>query len=146
MEQRITMITLGVDDLEETRRFFEQGLGWRPADFDSDEIYFYAAGGMAVGLFGRDALAADAGIAAGAPGVPAVSISWNGRTRDDVDAAFAQAVAAGAVPLKRPQEVFWGGYSGYVRIPGGHLLEIAHNPVFPLDDDNVMQLPPPKAS
>ncbi len=146
MEQRITMITLGVDDLAATRRFFEEGLGWKPAGFDSSEVCFYDMGSTALGLFGRQALADDACVTAGEAGFPAVSLAWNGRTRDDVDAAFARAVAAGAEPLKQPQEVFWGGYSGYVRIPGGHLLEIAYNPVFLLDENSVMQLPVPKDS
>ncbi|HOV03549.1 MAG TPA: VOC family protein [Hyphomicrobiales bacterium] len=144
MDQRINMITLGVDDLAAARRFFEDGLGWRPAGFDSEAIAFYDAGGTALALFGRGDLAADAGIADDGRGFSGVTIAWNGASEAAVDAAFARAVAAGAEPVKTPVAVFWGGYSGYVRIPGGHLLEIAFNPVFPLDDCGRVTLPSPK--
>jgi len=144
VEQRITMITLGVDNLDAARRFFEDGLGWRPAGFDSDAVVFYDTGGTALALFGRAALAEDAGVAVGGPETNTVSIAWNGHSRAEVNEAFDRAVAAGATPVKVPQEVFWGGYSGYVRIPGGHLLEIAHNPLFELDSSGVMRLPAPK--
>ena len=144
MEQRLTLITLGVEDVAATRRFFEDGLGWRPADFDSDDVVFYDTGGTVLALFGRAALAADAGLADDGHGFAGVTIAWNGASREAVDAAFAEAVAAGAEPVKPPEAVFWGGYSGYVRIPGGHLLEIAHNPGFPLGPDGSMTLPPPK--
>ena len=146
MEQRITMITLGVEDIAEARRFFEDGLGWRPADFDSDAIVFYDTGGTVLGFFGKQALADDACVPFEDAEFKSASIAWNGRTKAEVDRTFAKAVNAGAEPVKEPQEVFWGGYSGYVRIPGGHLLEIAYNPVFLLDENGVMQLPPPKSA
>lgn len=144
MEQRLTLVTLGVPDVAAARRFFEDGLGWRAAEFDSDEVAFFDCGTCALGLFGRGALAHDAGVADDGGAFPATSIAWNGRTRDEVDAAFARAVAAGAEPVKPPEEAFWGGYSGYVRIPGGHLLELAHNPGWPLDEAGRMVLPPPR--
>lgn len=143
MEQRLTLVTLGVEDLAGARRFFEEGLGWRPAGFGGDDVAFYDTGGSILGLFGRAALAQDAGVADDGGVFTATSIAWNGRSEAEVDAAFAEAVAAGAEPIKPPQAVFWGGYSGYVRIPGGHLLELAFNPVFPLDASGRMQVPPP---
>lgn len=120
MEQRLTLITLGVPDVGEARRFFEDGLGWRAADFESDEVAFFDLNGCVLGLFGRAALAEDAGVRDDEGGFTATSVSWNGRTREDVDRAFARAVSAGAEPIKAPEDVFWGGYSGYVRIAGGH--------------------------
>lgn len=142
MDQRITLVTLGVDDLAESRRFFEDGLGWQRAKVESDEVAFYQCGSMALGLFGRKDLATDAGLEDNGSGFVPCSIAWNGRTEAEVDAAFSKALAAGAKALKRPEKVFWGGYSGYVRIPGSaHLLEIAYNPGFPLDEDGAVQLP-----
>ena len=143
MEQRLSMVTLGVDDLTTARLFFEVGLGWRPAGFESDAIVFYQTGSVAIALFGREALAEDAGVAAAGHGFSGVTIAWNGRSEAEVDAAFEQAVAAGAEPIKPPQKVFWGGYSSYVRIPGEHLMEITYNPLFPLDARGGITLPPP---
>lgn len=146
MEQRITLVTLGVEDLTRARAFFEEGLGWRRAAIDSDAIAFYQCDSVALALFGRTALAEDAGVpdsgdAQGDAFIP-VTIAWNGRSEAEVDAAFAEAVAAGAEPLKRPTQVFWGGYSSYVRIPGSeHLLEIAYNPGFALDAAGRVTLP-----
>ncbi len=153
MEQRISLITLGVDDLTAARAFFESGLGWRRAAVESEGIAFYQCDSIALALFGRRDLAADAGLetpdeaeapkeAGGNPAFQAVTIAWNGRSEAEVDSAFAQAVAAGAQPVKPPQRVFWGGYSSYVRIPGSpHLLEIAFNPGFELDGEGRICLP-----
>ncbi|MEZ5841740.1 MAG: hypothetical protein R3D02_15375 [Hyphomicrobiales bacterium] len=88
MEQRLSMITLGVEDLGAARRFFEDGLGWRPAGFDSDAVVFYDTGGTALALFGRRDLAADAGIPDDGKGFSGVTIAWNGRSTAEVDAAF----------------------------------------------------------
>ncbi len=142
----MTLVTLGVPDVGEARRFFEEGLGWRAAGFDSEDVAFFDMNGCVLGLFGRAALAEDAGVNDDEGLFTASSIAWNGRTPAEVDAAFSRAVAAGAEPLKAPEAVFWGGYSGYVRIPGGHLLELACNPAWPLDDNGHMQLPPPAVS
>ncbi|WP_321505227.1 VOC family protein [Breoghania sp.] len=146
MEQRISLITLGVDDLATARAFFEAGLGWHRAAFESEKIAFYQCGSMALALFGRADLAADAGLdlpeGADDADFQAVTIAWNGRSEAEVDSVFEEAVAAGAQPLKSPHRVFWGGYSSYVRIPGSpHLLEIAYNPGVTLDQDGRICLP-----
>ncbi|NRG19439.1 VOC family protein [Rhizobiales bacterium] len=146
MEQRISLITLGVDDIAEARRFFEDGLGWRPTPFDSDEVAFYQTGSCVLGLFGREDLAKDAGVSPEGSGFTPFSIAWNGRSEAEVDAAFAKAVNAGAEAVKHPEKVFWGGYSGYVRIPGGHLMEIAYNPFWEMGEDGAIKLPPPAES
>ena len=88
MEQRLSMVTLGVDDLAAARAFFEAGLGWRPAGFDSDAIVFYQTGTAAIALFGRQALAEDAGVAAAGQGFSGVTIAWNGRSEAEVDCRF----------------------------------------------------------
>lgn len=142
MEQRITLVTLGVDDLAVARRFFEEGLGWQRANVPSDDVAFYQCGSMALGLFGRTDLAKDAGLSDDGSGFIPSNIAWNGRSEDEVDTVFAKAVSAGAAPVKQPERAFWGGYSSYVRIPGtGHLLELAYNPGFPLAEDGAVQLP-----
>lgn len=126
MDQRLSLITLGVDDLARSRAFFEDGLGWRPASANPD-VCFYQLPGLALGLFGRQPLAEDAkrpidGAFSG------VTLAINGRSREEVDAMYAQALAAGALALKPPEEVFWGGYSGYFADLDGHTWELAHNP------------------
>lgn len=126
MDQRISLITLGVDDLPRARAFYEDGLGWAPVSAQ-DSVCFYQLPGLALGLFGREALAEDAqhpidGRFSG------VTIAINGRSREEVDAMFSQALAAGAQALKAPEPVFWGGYSGYFADLDGHVWEVAHNP------------------
>lgn len=126
MDQRLSLITLGVDDLPRAREFYETGLGWRAVSATED-VCFYQLPGLALGLFGRAALAEDArrpidGTFSG------VTIAINEPTPAAVDATFAEALAAGAVPLKAPEPVFWGGYSGYFADLDGHVWEVAHNP------------------
>lgn len=126
MEQRISLITLGVDDLARARRFYEGGLGWRPAS-EHEDVCFYQLPGLALGLFGREALAQDARrpIEGGFSGV---TIAINQRSPADVDRVLAEAAAAGATLLKPAETVFWGGYSGYFADLDGHVWEVAHNP------------------
>ena len=130
--QRVTLITLGVADLSRARGFYET-LGW-VAHEATEGVAFYRMGGLALALFGRAALAEDQGRAGATLGTGAMTLAQNFPDREAVDAAFAQALAAGATPLKRPEAVFWGGYSGYYADPDGHVWEVAHNPFWPLDD------------
>ena len=97
--------------------------------------------GAVLGLFGKQALAEDQGRPGAALGTGAVTLAQNFTTRDEVDRAYAAAVAAGAAPLKAPQEVFWGGYSGYFADPDGHVWEVAQNPFWPLGPDGSLTLP-----
>ncbi len=129
--QRITLITLGVADLERAKAFYG-ALGWVPTEA-TDGIAFYRMGGFALALFGRDDLAADQGRPDTTLGTGAVTLAQNFVDRAGVDTAFAQALAAGAQALKPPEPVFWGGYSGYYADPDGHVWEVAHNPFWPLD-------------
>ncbi|MCA8878684.1 MAG: VOC family protein [Rhodobacteraceae bacterium] len=131
--QRITLITLGVDDLDRAKAFYA-ALGWEPSEA-TEGVAFYRMGGFALGLFGRADLAKDQGRPDATLGTGAVTLAQNFPDRKAVDAAFDRAIAAGATPLKRPEPVFWGGYSGYFADPDGHVWELAHNPFWPLDDD-----------
>ena len=138
--QRVTLITLGCTDLARSRAFYA-ALGWREAAGGTEGVSFYQMQGAALALFGREALAADQGRPEAELGTGAITLAQNFPTRDDVDAAFATAVAAGALPLKHPEEVFWGGYSGYWADPDGHVWEVAMNPFWPLAGDGSLTLP-----
>lgn len=122
--QRVTLITLGVTDLDRAKAFYA-ALGWSPAQ-EQPGVAFYDLGGMKLGLFGLADLAADQGRPGVALGTGAVTLAQNFDSRAAVDAAFALA-------LKAPEAVFWGGYSGYYADPDGHVWELAHNPFWPLD-------------
>ncbi|MCB9662941.1 MAG: VOC family protein [Alphaproteobacteria bacterium] len=129
MRPRISMITLGVADLEASVRFYEEGLGL-PRRPSPPSVAFFPLAGAWLGLYGRDELAEDAGVPASGDGFRGVTLAHNLASREEVDALLAQAVAAGGTLVKPAQEVFWGGYSGYFADPDGHLWEVAHNPLF----------------
>lgn len=141
MEQRLNLVTLGVGDLARSTAFYER-LGWQRSARKAEGVAFFQAGGVVLGLFPRDDLAGDAGIDPKGTGFTGVALAYNTRTRDEVEAVLAEAVAAGGSLVKPAQEAFWGGYSGYFADPDGFLWEVAWNPGFPLDDDGHLQLPP----
>lgn len=138
--QRVTLITLGVADLPRARAFYE-ALGWRAAEAQ-EGVAFFQLHGAVLGLFGKDALAADQGRPDAALGTGAMTLAQNLATRGQVDAAYAAALAAGATGLKAPHEVFWGGYSGYFSDLDDHVWELAMNPFWPLAADGSLTLPP----
>ena len=127
MKPRISMITLGVDDLERSVRFYRDGLGF-PQLESSPGVAFFTLNGTWLGLYGRAELAQDATVAAAGEGFNSFSIAHNLASEEEVDAAMSEAIAAGATLVKTPQQVFWGGYSGYFKDPDGHLWELAYNP------------------
>ena len=131
-------MTLGVADLGRARRFYEQ-LGWRGQEVS--ETVFFAAGGMALVLWSRSALAEDCGVEdAGTPG-GGIALAHNTRSRDEVDALVEAAARAGAAVTRRPRPTSYGGYAGCFRDPDGHVWEIAHNPGFGLAEDGSLVLP-----
>ena len=138
--QRISLVTLGVADVARSTAFYES-LGWRRSSASQESVTFFAMEGSALGLFGRDALADDAGVPSEGEGFRAVTVAITCDSRDEVDAVFAAWVDAGGTPVKQPEAVFWGGYSSYVADPDGHLWEIAHNPYMPNDAAGEMQIP-----
>lgn len=137
MQPRISMITLGVRDLQKSIDFYENGLGL-PRMESPPTVAFFTLNGTWLGLYGWDALAEDAQVPS------SQNNQFNGFTlahvlasEREVDALFEEALKAGASAVKKPQKVFWGGYSGYFKDPDGHLWEIAHNPfewIGPKDD------------
>jgi catechol 2,3-dioxygenase-like lactoylglutathione lyase family enzyme len=140
MEQRVSIITLGVADLDRSREFYER-LGWRRSMAKAEGIVFFQAGGVALALFPRNELAKDANSAPDGEGFRGLSLAYNVRDRMEVDSVLKDAVAAGATLLKPGQEVFWGGYSGYFSDPDGFLWEVAWNPFFPIAEDGSIRIP-----
>ncbi|MET7706942.1 VOC family protein [Micromonospora sp. NPDC005413] len=139
MEQRISLITLGVTDVARAKAFYEH-LGWRGQEVE--ETVFLQAGGLALVLWGRDKLADDAGIDdRGTDGFGGVTLAQNVRSRAEVDEVIAVAVAAGAEMTRPARETFYGGYAGYFTDPDGHVWEIAWNPAFPLAEDGTITVP-----
>lgn len=136
MRPRMSMITLGVDDLNRSIEFYETGLGF-PRYGEDESVAFFNLNGTWLGLYGREALAEDAGVSSAGDGFNAFAIAHNVASPEDVRVVMNQAVAAGATLVKEPEKVFWGGFSGYFKDPDGHLWEIAHNPftwIGPEDD------------
>lgn len=141
MEPRIGLVTLGVRDLERAARFYRDGLGWPPSGASSDEVVFFRTGGVVLALYPRAALAADAGLPAEGSGFGGITLAHNVARREEVDAALARAVAAGATLLRPARAADWGGYSGYFADPDGYPWEVAWNPHFPLAPDGSLRLP-----
>jgi uncharacterized protein len=138
MEQRVSLVTLGVADLARARRFYE-ALGWTTRAAPEDDIVFFQAGGMVVALWGRAQLAEDSGVEDGG-GWGGVTLAHNVRSPAEVDAVLAAAEAAGARIARPGAATFWGGYSGAFVDPEGHPWEVAHNPHWTLGEDGSVTL------
>jgi uncharacterized protein len=134
MEQRISVITLGVKDLAASRRFYVDGLGWKPV-YQDNEILFFQTGGIVFALFLHDKLAADFRADPTSLGRPGMSLGYNVRAKPEVDKLMEKAAAGGAKILKPAQETSWGGYSGYFADPDNFAWEIAWNPSWPISPD-----------
>ena len=139
VEQRVSLITLGVSDLTRARRFYE-GLGWTTRARPDDDVVFFRAGGMVVALWGREQLAEDSGVRDGG-GWGGVTLAHNVRSPEEVDRVIAEAEAAGAEIPRHGAATFWGGYSGVFVDPDGHPWEVAHNPRWDLAEDGSVILP-----
>ncbi|CAN5144934.1 VOC family protein [soil metagenome] len=133
MDQRISTITLGVGDLARSRRFYEQGLGWTRGG-GADDIAFYQAGGMIVGLYERAKLAGDAGLPNDGSGFTRVTLGICVRNSAEVDTLLRQAEAAGARILVSGRKTFWGGYDAYFADPDGHAWELMWHPGLRMDE------------
>jgi len=129
MQARISMITLGVIDLEKSVQFYKQGLGF-PQMESSPEVAFFTLNGSWLGLYSYAGLADDAQVPSKGSGFNGFTLAHNVASEAEVDQVIAQALSAGATPTKSAQKTFWGGYSGYFKDPDDYLWEIAHNPFF----------------
>jgi uncharacterized protein len=141
MEQRISLITLGVKDLGVSKRFYADGLGWKPV-YEDKEIVFFQAGGMVFSLYLREKLAEDFAADAATFGRAAMALAYNVRAKNEVDPLMHRAAAAGAAILKPAREAVWGGYSSYFADPDGFAWEVAWNPGWPLGPDGIVKYRP----
>jgi uncharacterized protein len=138
VEQRLSLVTLGVRDLARAHGFYE-ALGWASGAAPADDVVFFQAGCMIVALWGRDQLAEDT-VVEDSGGWGGITLAQNVRSPAEVDAVLAEAEAAGATIPRRGAETFWGGYSGIFIDPDGHAWEIAHNPHWTLGEDGAVSL------
>ena len=138
MEQRLSLVTLGVSDVGRARAFYE-ALGWRTNAAPADDVVFFQAVGMIVALWSRKQLAEDSGVEDGG-GWGGVTPAYNTRSQEEVDAVIEEARAAGALIAREPAATFWGGYSGVFVDPDGHPWEVAHNPHWRVADDGSVTL------
>ena len=137
MEQRISLITLGVADVHRAWNFYK-AMGWS-GETPDDDVVFFQAPGMIVALWSREKLAADSGVTDGG-GWGGVTLAYNVGSPDEVDAVIEEARAAGGTIPRSGAKTFWGGYSGMFVDPDGHPWEVAHNPGWRIDDDGTTWL------
>jgi predicted lactoylglutathione lyase len=138
LEQRLSLVTLGVADLKRAREFYE-ALGWKSGAAPADDVVFFQTGAMIVALWGRDQLAEDSGVD-DPGGWGGVTLAYNTRSPEEVDAVIAEAERAGARIPRHGAETFWGGYSGVFLDPDGHPWEVAHNPHWTIENDGSVRL------
>jgi catechol 2,3-dioxygenase-like lactoylglutathione lyase family enzyme len=138
LDQRLSLVTLGVADLARAREFYE-ALGWKTGAAPADDVVFFQAGGMIVALWGRDQLAEDSGVE-DPGGWGGITLAYNTRSPDEVDAVIAEAERAGARIARHGAVTFWGGYSGVFVDPDGHPWEVAHNPHWTIEGDGSVRL------
>jgi catechol 2,3-dioxygenase-like lactoylglutathione lyase family enzyme len=141
MDPRLHFVTLGVRDFARAVRFYRDGLGLPMSKMSGDDVAFFGLGGLVLSLYPWDKLAADAGVPAAGTGFHGFALAHNVRTRDEVAAMIATAVAAGGRLVKPAQDTFWGGHAGYFADPDDHLWEVAWNPHIPFADDGGLKLP-----
>jgi catechol 2,3-dioxygenase-like lactoylglutathione lyase family enzyme len=140
MDQRLTLVTLGVADVARSRAFYE-ALGWKASSASQDSVAFFQLVGMALALWGRQHLADDAGVPNSPPAFSGIALAFNARSEAEVDRVLAEAVRAGGRLVRAAHKTSWGGYSGYFADPDGHLWEVAHNPFWRLDEQGALHLP-----
>jgi catechol 2,3-dioxygenase-like lactoylglutathione lyase family enzyme len=138
MEQRLSLVTLGVTDLARSRAFYE-ALGWKTGAAPGDDVVFFQVGAMIVALWGRSQLAEDSAVE-DSGGWGGVTFAYNTRSPEEVDAVLAEAEAAGATIGRAGAATFWGGYSGVFLDPDGHPWEVAHNPHWTIGEDGSVAL------
>lgn len=141
MRQKLSLITLGVSDFERSVNFYEKGLGWKKSSASVEELALFPLGGIVLALHPREALAKDAMVTAKGSGFSGITLSYNAKSEDEVNQVLERVKAAGAKIIKPAQKVYWGGYSGYFADPDGHLIEVAHNPFWELDENDNIILP-----
>ncbi len=137
--KRLNFVTLGVRNLEKSRKFYTGLFGWKPAKFSNKDVVFFDMGGYVLSLFPRAHLAKDAQVPSAGKGFSGITLAHNVATKREVAAFLKKAVKHGAKIKKPAQDVFWGGHSGYFADPNGHLWEIAWNPFIPVQKDGKLK-------
>jgi catechol 2,3-dioxygenase-like lactoylglutathione lyase family enzyme len=140
MNQHLHLITLGVRDLEASRKFYTEILGWKPSSAGNEGVTFIQAGGVVLSLYPRENLAEDAMIPAERSGFSGFTLAYNARSESEVDDIINDLKSKGVKIVKTPQKVFWGGYSSYFADPDDYRWEVAYNPFFPFDQDGNLKL------
>lgn len=140
MNQHLHLITLGVRDFERSRKFYTEILGWKPANASNDDVTFFQAGDVVLGLYPREKLAEDALTSSEGSGFAGVTLAYNARSEAEVDEIIADLRSKGVKITKEPQKVFWGGYSSYFADPDDYHWEVAYNPFFGFDEAGNLKL------
>lgn len=135
MEQRLTIVGLGVNDLETSNQFYEKIFGWQKLPSSNESISFFQLNGILLSLYPREKLAEDAQVSHEGSGFKGFTLAYNTRAKEEVDSLINELETKGVTIVKEPEEVFWGGYSSYIADPDGNLWEIAFNPFLPLDEN-----------
>lgn len=140
MKPRLNIVTLGVKDLQKSKEFYKNALGWEPAQGSDENIVFFHHGGIVLGLYPVDKLAEDAGISEERSGFSGVTLAINQDSKNAVTETFERAVKNGAKVLVEPRETFWGGFDAYFADPDGHTWEIAWAPFWEYDEQGSLKL------
>ncbi len=140
MDQHLHIVTLGVSDLQRSRAFYSQTLGWKPSGASSEGIVFFQASGVVLALFPREELAKDALVSSEGNGFAGFTLAHNAHSEAEVDEIIRDLKAKGVKILKEPQKVFWGGYSSYFADPDGNCWEVAYSPFTSFDENGNLKL------
>jgi uncharacterized protein len=141
MRQKLNLITLGVADFQKALNFYEKGLGWKKSSASSENLALFPLGGITMALYPAKLLAEDATLSDKGSGFPGITLSFNAKSEKEVDDVLKEVEKLGAKIIKPAQKVFWGGYSGYFKDLDGHIIEVAHNPFWELDENDNIKLP-----
>ena len=141
LEQRMSLITLGVADLERSTRFYREVLGWKASSLGGEQITFFQLNGFVLALFPREELAEDAGVSSEESGYSRTAFAYNVYDREEVDSVLGEVERRGARIVKPARDASWGGRSGYFSDPDGFLWEVAWNPEFPIQQDGSVTIP-----
>ena len=140
MKQNLHLITLGVRDFEKSKKFYADTLGCAPASASQDDVAFFQAGGVVLGVYPREKLAEDAMTSPEGSGFSGITLAYNAQSEAEVDEIIGELKAKGVKIVKEPQKVFWGGYSSYFADPDDYHWEVAYNPFFPFDENGNLKL------
>lgn len=140
MRQKLTLITLGVKNLDQSVTFYEKGLGWKKSSHGTEDLILFPLGGMVLALYPLEELSKEVTLAHTSSEFSGMTLSYNATSEQEVDAVLQQVVSLGETLVKPAQKVFWGGYSGYFKDLDGYLIEVAYNPFWELDENGNLKL------